>query len=238
MGDKKHAKSAGRKTGSVRGKPKRILPVEELQQIDELSGRFLAAADEQQQSLTQALGAADVGVKGDTIGGGPLPPPVVVRRNRMPAITDGGHDIPEAIPDTLTGDLPNPFRSKQVKALLKKITGQSASRSDVLAAYLLFRGLGAEDIYQIVKAASQASVSFHSGGKVISEPDYRVRMWAAEFLAKTLGYIYAPRQDKAEVPAMFVQIVNEVRQTPTGDLIRQAKTYGIEVDPVRFHINE
>lgn len=226
----------GAKVKSARGKPKRTIPIEQVEQIDELSGRFLSVVEQQQQSLTQA--AAQAGDPGDTREGGPDPPAIVVRKNRLPALTDGGHDIPEAIPDTLTGDLPNPFRSKQVKALLKKITGQSASRSDVLAAYLLFRGLGAEDIYQIVKAASQASVSFHSGGKVISEPDYRVRMWAAEFLAKTLGYIYAPRQDKAEVPAMFVQIINEVRQTPTGDLIRQAKTYGIEVDPVRFHINE
>jgi hypothetical protein len=143
--------------------------------------------------------------------------------------------LPESVPENLSDGTPNPFRSKQMQALVTRLAGSSASRSDVLAAYLIFRGLGAEEIYKIVKEASEATITISAGGnKVTVLPDHNTRKWAAEFLAKTLGYLFVAKQDKVDVPNVLVQIHNEIKSKSTEELIREAKRSGITIDMDRF----
>lgn len=104
---------------------------------------------------------------------------------------------------------------------------ESVSNSDVASETFRREGLDEAWLARIYREAGEAEqVCYNADGvKVDTRPDHRLRLEAANKVAAVHGSVFVAKQDKADVPIQFVQIVNEVQGKSYQELLKEASQY-------------
>lgn len=119
----------------------------------------------------------------------------------------------------------NPLRGKESLDLIPE--RRPSVTNSAWASYRLEQmGLGVEPIGKVLQKALVAKLRVYSkDGEMVDErPDYRTQLEAARMLKEIHGFTHVPEQ-KVDVPLIFVQYVQELRNKPLAELEAEAQRF-------------
>jgi hypothetical protein len=136
------------------------------------------------------------------------------------------------------------FTEMEIARALHQIQRTSAkTNAAFLAQRILREKIDPEFMVEVLKEAFKAELYLmvperDENNKIIQDkpikvwkafPDWKVRQWAWETVANVCGFWFKEDRDNEQVPAIVMQTYNDMRNMSDGDLLKEAKRYGVEV---------